>query len=125
MGVRLDTANGMPDAIKWFVAVVLLAGALGAFYFYADESLLLRVLGLLAIVAVVALIVLQTERGRLAWGFVLDARNEVRKVVWPTRKETIQTTGIVVAMVALVALILWGLDSFLGYAVRLVLSQGG
>lgn len=125
MGVRLDTANGMADAIKWVVAIALIGGAVGGFYYYADESLLLRVIGLLLVVAASGAIALQTERGRAAWRMAQDARTEVRKVVWPTRKETIQTTGIVILMVSVMAVILWGFDSLLGFLMREFLGRGG
>ncbi len=115
----------MADNLKWTLVVALLAGALGAFYYFADESLLLRVIGLVAVTGIAVAIALQTAKGRLAWSMVGEARLEVRKVVWPTRKETIQTTGIVIAMVAVMALLLWALDGLLGYLMRQLLGHGG
>ncbi len=125
MGVRIDTASGMADGIKWFVAIALIVGAIGAFYYYGEESLLLRVIGLVVVVGVSGAIALQTEKGRTAWRTVQDARTEVRKVVWPTRKETVQTTGVVIVMVSVMALILWGFDSLLGLLMRQFLGHGG
>ena len=124
MGVRLESVAGIPDGVKWLFVVVVLSGAMVAFYYYADQSLLLRVLGLLAVVAASAVVALQTEKGRVAWEYVREARTEVRKVVWPTRKETTQTTLVVMALVALVAVILWMLDGFLSWVVRMMLGQG-
>ena len=115
----------MADNLKWALVVVLLVGALGAFYHFAEQSLLLRVIGLVAVAGIAAAIALQTAKGRLAWSMVGEARMEVRKVVWPTRKETVQTTGIVIAMVAVVALLLWALDGLLGYLMRHLLGHGG
>ena len=63
-----------------------------------------------------------TALGAAFWALVKGSRNEIRKVVWPTRQETVQTTMIVVAFVLLVALILWGLDSFLGWLVSLAIG---
>ena len=125
MGVRLETANAMPDVAKWIGVLVLFVGAIVAFYFFADYPLLVRVVGLLLAIGAAAYIAVQTEKGRSAWEFVRESRTEVRKVVWPTRKETMQTTGLVIVMVAVVALILWMLDSLLGWTVRLLLGQGG
>ena len=125
MGVRLETVAGIPDGIKWLFVVVILCGALFAFYYYADESLLLRVIGLLAATGAAAAVALQTEKGRIAWEYIREARTEVRKVVWPTRKETTQTTLVVIALVGLVAVILWMLDSFLAWVVRTLLGVGG
>ena len=90
--------------------------------YYSDQSLLYRVLGIVAIAAVAGLIALQTAKGAAFWALVKGSRNEIRKVVWPTRQETVQTTLIVVAFVLLVALILWGLDSFLGWLVSLAIG---
>ena len=115
----------MADKLKWALVVLLLAGGVGGFYYFADQSLLLRVVGLIVVAGIVVAIALQTAKGRLAWNMVGEARMEVRKVVWPTRKETAQTTGIVIAMVAVVALFLWGLDGLLGYLMRQLLGHGG
>ena len=124
MGARVETATRMPDAIKWVIAVALLAGALAAFYYYAEESLLLRVIGLLIVAGGAVAIAFTTERGRTAWEFMRESRTEVRKVVWPTRKETTQTTMVVFAVVALVAVFLWMIDGLLAWLVRLVLGHG-
>jgi len=80
---------------------------------------------LVALVAVSVAIGYQTDKGRLAWGFLRDARTEVRKVVWPTRRETAQTTLIVIVVVTAVAIILWLFDAFLAWAMRLFLGVGG
>ena len=117
--------DAIPDRLKWLVAGAMLIAGIGAFHYFADQSLLFRVIGLLLVIAAVAALVLRTEKGRVGWEFVRDARTEVRKVVWPTRRETLQTTGIVIVMVGLVALMLWMLDSLLGWLVRVLLGQGG
>ena len=62
-------------------------------------------------------VALQTEKGQMFWGLLRDAKAEVRKVVWPTRQETVQTTMIVVVVVLVMSLILWLLDSLLGWTV--------
>jgi len=113
------------DVAKLWLAGVLVLAAVGGFYYLAEESLLLRVLGLLAIVAVSVAIALTTEWGQNLWGFLQDARNELRKVDWPSRTETIQTSLAVFAMVAVVGLMLWLFDMFLFWAVRLLTGQGG
>ena len=125
MGARVETAAGVPDAVKWAVAVALLGGGIGAFYYFADQSLLLRVIGLLLIAGAALVVAIQTEKGRIAWDFVRESRTEVRKVVWPTRKETVQTTLIVLAVVALTAGFLWLVDALFAWVVRLLIGQGG
>ena len=110
------------DSLKWLVVAVLIgAGVYGNSYF-AAEPLLYRVLGLLVIAAIAGFVALQTAQGGAFWTLTKESRTEIRKVVWPTRQETVQTTMIVVAFVILVALILWGLDSILGWLVSLVIG---
>ena len=110
------------DTFKLLIALLLLVAGSVAFYIYSEYSLLMRVLALLGGVAI--FIALQSERGRNAWNFVGSARTEVRKVIWPTRAETMQTTLIVVIMVILVGVLLWIMDSFLLWAVKLLTGQG-
>lgn len=106
------------DKLILTIAVLPFAAAIGGFYYFADESLLLRVIGLLVAAGLSILIALQSQSGKTAWAFIRDARNEVRKVVWPTRKETAQTTMFVLAAVVFMGVCLWLLDMFLGWAVR-------
>jgi len=113
------------DTVKLAIAVFLLVGGLFAFYFFSDYSTLLRVLGLLVIGGAAAAIALQTAQGRRLWQFAADSRTEVRKVVWPTRQETLQTTLVVMAMVLVLGLILWLFDTILMAILRLLIGQGG
>ncbi len=124
MGARVETAAGVPDVVKWAIVVALVGGAIGAFYYFADQSLLLRVIGLLLVTGASLVVAIQTEKGRTAWDFVRESRTEVRKVVWPTRKETVQTTLIVLAVVALTAGFLWMVDALFSWLVRLLIGQG-
>jgi len=110
------------DGVKWLVVVALVAAGIVGNSYFADESLLYRVLGLVALGVVAGLVALQTAKGAAFWALVKGSRTEIRKVVWPTRQETVQTTMIVVAFVLLVALILWGLDSLLGWLVSLAIG---
>ena len=117
-------ASGV-DTLKLAVAALLLGSAVVAFYWFADQSLLFRVLGLLGVVVVSVLIASQTAVGRSTWSFIGATRNEVRKVVWPTRAETTQTVMAVMFVVILMGVLLWLLDMFLLWAIRLLTGQGG
>jgi preprotein translocase subunit SecE len=117
-----ETTESRFDSVKWILVAALVAVAVVGNSYFSDQSLLYRVLGIVAIAAVAGLIALQTAKGAAFWALVKGSRNEIRKVVWPTRQETVQTTMIVVAFVLLVALILWGLDSFLGWLVSLAIG---
>lgn len=108
----------MADKIKLTIAFLVLMAGMAAFYLLSDYSTLMRTLGLLVVVGISAAIALQTEAGQAGWGFVGGARTEARKVVWPTRKETTQTTLMVVVMVVIVGILLWLLDMGLVWAVK-------
>lgn len=110
------------DTLKWLIVFVLVTAAVVGNSYFADASLLYRVLGIVALALVAALVALQTARGAAFWALVKGSRTEIRKVVWPTRQETVQTTMIVVVFVLLVALLLWGLDGFLGWLVSLFIT---
>lgn len=71
---------------------------------------------------VAAFVVFQTESGRTIWRQAKGARAEVRRVIWPTRQQTAQTTMIVIALILIVSLILWGLDSLLSWGVSSVIG---
>jgi len=108
------------DTVKLLVAIVLLFGGIGLFYVLAEYSTLLRVLGLLFVAGAAVAVALQTAAGRRIWEFASTSRNEVRKVVWPTRQETVQTTLIVFAMVLVMGIVLWLFDMLLLTIVRAV-----
>lgn len=108
----------MADNIKLIVAVVLMMAAITLFYTYSEYSTLIRVLGLLAVTGISLFIASRTAVGSKMLSYIRDTNIEVRKVVWPTRQETMQTTLVVILMVMVMALLLWGVDSLLGWAVR-------
>ena len=120
--MSVETTVSRFDSAKWTIVIALLAVAVVGNSYFANESLLYRVLGIVALAVVAGLVALQTAKGAAFWTLVKGSRTEIRKVVWPTRQETVQTTMIVVAFVVLVALLLWGLDSFLGWLVSLAIA---
>lgn len=122
MNTSVENKAGSLDWLKWLVVIALLAGGVFANWYYQDEMLLMRVAGLLATAAVAILLALQTEKGRAIWTLLKESRTEVRRVVWPTNQETTQTTLVVIAIVFVFALILWGLDSLLGWIVSSIIG---
>lgn len=103
------------DALKWALVIALIAvGVYGNSYFSA-ESVLYRALALVVLAAVAVFIALQTAKGSSIADVVRGAFVELRKVVWPTRQETNQTTLLVVALVLVCSIILWLLDTFFGF----------
>ena len=117
-----SSASGTLDWLKWLVVAALLGGGIYANWYYQDESLLIRVIAMLAGAAVVLFVAVQTERGRSTWNLMKEARSEIRRVVWPSNQETTQTTLVVMVLVLIFALILWGLDSLLSWFVSSVIG---
>ncbi len=99
------------------MVVALVGGGVYGNWYFQNESLLYRVVGLLALAAVAIVVALQTDKGRSTWTLMKESRAEIRRVVWPKREELIQTTIIVLVLVLIFALILWLLDSGLGWLV--------
>ncbi len=125
MNTQAETPTAVFDIVKQVFSVVFVVAGLTAFYYFSEVQLLYRVLGLLVIALIVLGMMLTTNIGRNLWGFILESKIEVRKVVWPSRDETTRTTLLVFAMVFVVGLILWVLDMFLFWGVRLLTGQGG
>ena len=123
MNSKAEAGNRL-DSVKWLLVVVLVAAGVAGNMYFASYALLYRVVALLVLAVIAAAIALQTEKGQAFWKLVKEARVEIRKVVWPTRQETTQTTLIVVAFVLVAALVLWGLDTLLGWLASQILGQG-
>jgi preprotein translocase subunit SecE len=119
--VEASTGNGL-DFVKWIVVVVLLIAATLANRYLTDVSSAIRVAGLLLLAAIALGIALTTNKGRAFLETMKEARVEARKIVWPTRQETWQTTLIVAAVVVLASLLFWGIDSFFGWVVSSIIS---
>ncbi|EXI89032.1 MAG: Preprotein translocase subunit SecE [Candidatus Accumulibacter regalis] len=100
----------MADKLKFALAVLLLVAGIAGFYLLVEQAMILRVLAVLAGAALAVVVAWQTEPGRQFFGFAKDATTEAKKVVWPSRKETIQTTGLVFAFVVVMAVFLWLTD---------------
>lgn len=122
MSAKAEAKDIRFDSLKWLLAVaIVMTGVVGNQYFSA-EPILYRVLVLLVLTAVAGFVAFQTAKGRAFFVLLKEARTEIRKVVWPTRQETTQTTLIVVAVVLVMALLLWGLDTLLGWLVSLIVG---
>ena len=120
-----ESGKSKLDTVKLLLALVLLGAGVAGFYYLEDESQLYRVLALLAVSSVAIGVVYSTEVGKRIAGYMRDSRTEVRKVVWPSRQETIQTTLIVVVAVFIIGIFLWLLDMLLLWGVQLLTGQGG
>ncbi len=112
------------DLTKWISAAALLVAGVLAFYFFSNFSLLVRILILVGFIAGGVYLIYTTAKGKSIVEFLQDTNIEVRKVVWPSRQEALQTTGIVIVMVLVLAIFVWMLDSLLFWIVRLFTGQG-
>lgn len=121
MNAQAEDTSKILDVVKQALSLVFVVAGVTAFYYFADVPgfiLLYRVLVLVAVVILALGIMLTTDAGRNVWLFALEAKQEVRKVVWPSREETVKTTLLVFGMVFLVGLILWFLDMFLFWGLK-------
>jgi preprotein translocase subunit SecE len=112
------------DAAKLALGVLIVAGGVAGFYLLSSQPIWLRWIIVLAGLAVGALVSLQSFQGKTFWAFVQTSRIELRKVVWPTRQETLQVTVVVFVMVIVLSLFFWGLDSLLGWITRWLTGYG-
>ena len=110
---QVETVSTGADKAKLAGAAVLLVGALAVFYLLAQQDLWLRVLALLVLMAAAVALFFTSESGKQLIAYGQDSVREVKKVVWPTRKEAVQMTGYVFAFVFVMALFLWLTDKTL------------
>jgi preprotein translocase subunit SecE len=110
------------DGLKWLMVALLLAAGIFANHTYSAEPLLYRVVGLVVVIAIAGFIAFKTSKGASVWALMKGAQTEARRVVWPTRQERNQTTLVVVAFILVMALILWGLDSFFGWITSMIIG---
>lgn len=122
MTSKSEAQDSRFDLLKWLAVVALVVVGVVGNQYYSASPVLYRVIVLLVLAAAAAFIALQTVKGKSFFALAKEARTEIRKVVWPTRQETTQTTLIVVAVVLVMALLLWGLDSLLGWLISLIVG---
>jgi len=113
----ISQSNKKKDIFLWALVIFLFILGFSANYYFSDLVLPLRLAGWVVLALILVIISFQTVVGRRIWAFALDARMELRKVVWPTRQETTHITMIIAALVVAVALVIWGVDSILSWAI--------
>ncbi|MDN4502341.1 preprotein translocase subunit SecE [Alteromonadaceae bacterium BrNp21-10] len=124
MSVNTENASSPFDFVKWIIAIGLLAAAIAANNIYAELSVLYRAIGVVVAVIIALFVAASTAKGSQFLSFAKDSRTEVRKVVWPTRQETMQTTLIVMVATVIMSLILWGLDGIIVRVVSFITGLG-
>lgn len=122
MEINAHKDQGLSDTLKWLAGLLLLAGAVVGNSYFDDYSVLYRAIGVLLLIGLALWTVSTTNKGQLFMQLLKGARIEIKKVVWPTRQETLQTTAGVLFVVFLVAIVLWLLDTFLGWLISVLIG---
>ena len=105
--------SSLLDTVKLLGSVLILLAGVISYYYLIQISILLRVLIVLASVVVSLVIFFQTQRGKTLWEFFQGSRVEIKKVIWPTKQETFQTTLTVFVFVLIMGIFFWLLDFLL------------
>ena len=102
------------NTFLWLVVIaIIIIAAVGNVYFTEQYSTAIRVVAVVVLLAVAFIVAALTNQGKKALAFFGESRTELRRIVWPTRPEAIQTTLIVMGVTVVTSLILWGLDSII------------
>ncbi len=123
MNAKAEAVEYRLDSLKWLVVTALvIGGAVANIQYESEFPILYRVIALLALGAVACFVAVNTAKGHAFWELLKASQLEVRKVVWPSSQETIQTTLVVVVVVVIAAIILWGLDALFGYIASMIIG---
>ena len=114
----------MADKIKLFVAFLLVVAGIAGFYYLHDSAAVIKLASVLVGLLLATGVALSSEPGKNFLAFGKDSVAEAKRVVWPTRKETLQTTGIVILFAVTMALFLWAVDSLLMLLVNSLMGRG-
>jgi preprotein translocase subunit SecE len=121
--VEQTSATSATDIAKYALAVLLAAGGIVAFYWFADWPTALRALLPLAGLVAAGAVFVFTAKGRATLEYLSESRFELRKVIWPTRQETIRATGVILVVVVVMSLLLGLIDFILGGGIKLLLGS--
>ena len=125
MDTKVETEPTMVDTAKLVAAAAIALVGFVAYYYFDSAPAALRALGVLVAVGIGVFVGLQSAQGQMLWRFIQAARAELRRVVWPTREETIQTTIAVLVFALIMGVFFWLLDLGLLYATSKITGQGG
>ena len=118
----VNKSINMQNYIRWVLGIAIIGIAVYGNSYFAQEALLYRVLAVIIVSGLGLFVISTTEEGKESLKIILESRSEIRRVVWPTRVETTQTTLIVLVAITIAALMLWGLDSLFGWATARLLG---
>ena len=114
----------MADKIKLVIALLLVAAGIAGYYYLQGGAPALRLASVLGGLLLATGVAWTSESGRRFFTFAGDSVAEAKRVVWPTRKETLQTTAVVIAFAITMALFLWAVDAGLLLLVNKLMGRG-
>jgi len=112
------------DTVLLALASLVVVASLVAYYYFDATPVVLRALGILVGLGVSAALLYRTHLGQFLWQFIQGSRGEIRKVIWPTRQETTQTTLAVFLFILVMGVFFWSLDFLLLLITRAITGQG-
>ena len=121
----ISTETSALDKVKIFLAIAIVIGGIAGYYIYEDAPAVLRIASVIFSLAIAIGVFFTSGVGRELWRFIQGSRIELRKVVWPNRQETGQTTLVIIFFVIIMGIFFWLLDMFLAWAARMLTGQGG
>jgi len=113
------------DSAKLVLAIAVLIGGIAGYYWFTGMPVAVRILMVLAGLGIGAALLFWSAQGQVLWQYIQGSRVELRKMVWPTRQETLQTTLVVFVFVLLLGVFFWLVDMLLAWATRHLTGQGG
>ena len=113
------------DSAKLVLAIAVLIAGIAGYYWFAGMPVAVRILMVLAGLGIGAALLFWSAQGQVLWQYIQGSRVELRKMVWPTRQETLQTTLVVFVFVLLLGVFFWLVDMLLAWATRHLTGQGG
>jgi preprotein translocase subunit SecE len=127
MNAKSDTSTDSSplDKVKIALAIAIVVGGIAGYYIYEDAPAVLRIGAVIFSLAIAIGVFATSGVGRELWRFIQGSRIELRKVVWPNRQETGQTTLVIIFFVIVMGIFFWLLDMFLAWAARMLTGQGG
>jgi len=117
--------SAVVDSAKLALAVAALVAGVGGYYWFGDLPTAVRIVMVLAGLGLGATFLFWSAQGQVLWQFVQGSRVELRKMVWPTRQETLQTTLVVFVFVLILGVFFWLVDMLLAWATKYLTGQGG
>jgi preprotein translocase subunit SecE len=125
MNTKTEPDSGALDTAKLVAAAVVLLGGIVAYYYLSDLSIVVRVLVIFFGLVLGVFIAFQSTQGQQIWQFIQGSRVELRKVVWPTQQETMQTTLMVIVFAVVLAIFFFLVDLVLMNVTQFITGRGG